>query len=102
MFRKAIERLHPGDIVIARLNGVGYVGVGRVMSDATPARDFRVPKFAKAAQIVVRALVWLIGRGQVRQDAPSDFPLQLSDAPFDVRADRRRDGLRAEPRACGS
>jgi|ERR1035437_727975 hypothetical protein len=45
-FRDAIRRLHPGDIVVARLNGVGYVGIGRVMSEATPARDFRVPKFA--------------------------------------------------------
>ena len=45
-FRNAVRRLHPGDIVVARLNGVGYVGVGRVMSGATPARDFRVPRFA--------------------------------------------------------
>jgi uncharacterized protein len=45
-FRNAIRGLNPGDIVIAYLNGVGYVGVGRVMSEATPARDFRVPKFA--------------------------------------------------------
>ncbi len=46
-FREAIKGLHPGDILIARLNKVGYVGIGRVMSEATPARDFRVPKFAK-------------------------------------------------------
>lgn len=45
-FRDAIKRLHPGDIVVARLNAVGYVGIGWVMSEATPARDFRVPKFA--------------------------------------------------------
>lgn len=48
-FRDAIRRLHPGDIVVARLNKAGYVGVGRVMSEATPARDFRVPEFAKNA-----------------------------------------------------
>lgn len=45
-FRDAIRGLHPGDIVVARLNGVGYVGIGRVMSEATAARNFRVPKFA--------------------------------------------------------
>ncbi len=45
-FRDAIRGLHPGDIVVARLNKVGYVGIGRVMSEATPAREFRVPKFA--------------------------------------------------------
>lgn len=47
VFRDAVRRLHPGDIVIARLNGIGYVGVGRVMSEATPAREFRVPMFAQ-------------------------------------------------------
>jgi len=45
-FRDAIRGLHGGDIVVARMNGVGYVGIGRVMSEATPARDFRVPNFA--------------------------------------------------------
>jgi hypothetical protein len=49
-FRKAIRGLQPGDIVVARLNNVGYVGIGRVMSEATPARDFRVPKFAICEQ----------------------------------------------------
>ncbi|MGH9644046.1 MAG: LEM-3-like GIY-YIG domain-containing protein, partial [Terriglobales bacterium] len=44
--RDAIKRLHPGDIVIARLNAVGYVGIGQVMSEAIPARDFRIPQFA--------------------------------------------------------
>jgi hypothetical protein len=46
-FRNAVRRLHPGDIVVGRLNGIGYVGVGRVMSEATPARDFLVPRFAQ-------------------------------------------------------
>jgi uncharacterized protein len=45
-FRDAIRGLHPGDIAVARMNSVGYVGIGRVMSEATPARDFRVPQFA--------------------------------------------------------
>jgi hypothetical protein len=45
-FRDAISGLHPGDLVVARLNKVGYVGIGRVMSEATPARDFTVPMFA--------------------------------------------------------
>ncbi len=47
-FRTAIKGLNPGDIVIARLNRAGYVGIGRVMSEATPAREFRVPSFAPA------------------------------------------------------
>jgi hypothetical protein len=47
-FRDEIKGLHRGDIVIARLNGAGYVGVGRIMSEATPARDFRVSLFANA------------------------------------------------------
>lgn len=46
-FRDAIRGLHSGDIVVARLNKAGYVGIGRVMSEATPARDFRVPTFAQ-------------------------------------------------------
>jgi hypothetical protein len=45
-FRDEIRGLGPGDILLARLNEIGYVGVGRVMSEATPARDFRVPMFA--------------------------------------------------------
>ncbi|HTZ97384.1 MAG TPA: GIY-YIG nuclease family protein [Terriglobales bacterium] len=56
-FRDAIRGLHPGDIVVARLNKVGYVGIGRVMSEATPARDFRVPKFAASAQDCGKLLV---------------------------------------------
>ncbi|SRR5713101_46083 len=56
-FRKAIKGLHPGDIVIARLNKVGYVGIGRIMSEATPARDFKVPQFAKDEQARGRLLI---------------------------------------------
>jgi hypothetical protein len=56
-FRNAIRRLRPGDIVIARLNGIGYVGVGRVMSEAAPAREFRVPRFAQDEQARGKLLI---------------------------------------------
>lgn len=56
-FRDEIKGLHRGDIVVARLNVLGYVGVGRVMSEATPARDFRVPMFADARQARGKLLI---------------------------------------------
>jgi uncharacterized protein len=56
-FREAIKRLHPGDIVICRMNAVGYVGVGRVMSETTPARDFRVPEFSPNEKARGRLLI---------------------------------------------
>ena len=43
--------------MVARLNVLGYVGVGRVMSEATPARDFRVPMFADARQARGKLLI---------------------------------------------
>ena len=42
IFRRAIENLHEGDIVAAYIAKRGYVGVGRVLARAVPARDFRV------------------------------------------------------------
>jgi len=34
--------LHEGDVVLAYISQHGYVGVGRVIKEAVPARDFRV------------------------------------------------------------
>jgi uncharacterized protein len=56
-FREEIRGLHLGDIVVARINKVGYVGIGKVMSEATPARDFRVPKFARSEHARGKLLV---------------------------------------------
>ncbi len=41
-FRDAIKGLSEGDVVVAYFNGAGYVGVGVVLGNATPARAFRV------------------------------------------------------------
>ena len=71
-FRKAIKGLRPGDIVIARLNSVGYVGIGRVMSEATPARDFRVPQFAINEQVRGKLLVTLGLRTAVADNLDND------------------------------
>jgi len=71
-FRNAIRGLHLGDIVVARLNKVGYVGVGRVMSEATPARDFRVPKFALDEQARGKLLVDLGLRTAIADNLDSD------------------------------
>ena len=37
-------RLQTGDIVVAYLSKHGYVGVGRVLAEAVPAREFRIGK----------------------------------------------------------
>lgn len=51
-YRDAIRRLHTGDLIVARVNGHGYVGVGRVVAEPVPARSFLVPSCAtyKAAR----------------------------------------------------
>lgn len=41
-FAKQARKLHAGDIVAAYLSGFGYVGIGRVISEAVPVRDFRI------------------------------------------------------------
>jgi len=41
-FRDAIKGLSEGDVVVAYLNGAGYVGVGVVLGKAQPAREFHV------------------------------------------------------------
>lgn len=46
-FRCAICRLHTGDLIVARADGRGYVGIGRVVSEPVPMREFRVPSCAK-------------------------------------------------------
>lgn len=71
-FRDEIRGLHPGDIVIARLNEVGYVGVGRVMSEATPARDFRVPMFAANEEARGKKLIDLGLSTAVRDNLDDD------------------------------
>jgi|HubBroStandDraft_5_1064220.scaffolds.fasta_scaffold77276_2 hypothetical protein len=71
-FRNAIRGLHPGDIVVARLNKVGYVGIGRVMSEATPARDFRVPVFASSEQARGKLLIDLGLRTAVDDNLDND------------------------------
>ena len=71
-FRNAVRRLHPGDIVVARLNGVGYVGVGRVTSEATPAKDFRVPRFAQDEHARGRLLIDLGLRTKVSDNLDDD------------------------------
>jgi hypothetical protein len=42
IFRDAIEGLNPGDAIAAYLSGKGYVGVGKVIGPAKPAREFRL------------------------------------------------------------
>ena len=42
VFRDAIEGLKPGDVIAAYLSGKGYVGVGKVLGSAKPAKEFRL------------------------------------------------------------
>jgi hypothetical protein len=42
LYRDAIRGLNPGDAIAVYLNGKGYVGVGKVVGLAQPARDFRL------------------------------------------------------------
>lgn len=42
VFRDAIEGLNPGDVIAAYLSGKGYVGVGKVLGRAKPAKEFRL------------------------------------------------------------
>ncbi len=46
-FRNAICHLHRGDLIVARADGPGYVGLGRVVSEPLPIREFKVPSCAK-------------------------------------------------------
>jgi hypothetical protein len=46
-FRNAISHLHTDDLIVARADGPGYVGLGRVVSEPVPMREFRVPSCAK-------------------------------------------------------
>ncbi len=71
-FRNAISGLHPGDIVVARMNKVGYVGIGRVMSEATPARDFRAPRYAMCEPARGKLLIELGLRTAVADNLDSD------------------------------
>jgi hypothetical protein len=43
-YRDQAQKLQAGDIVVAYLSKHGYVGVGRVLAEAVPAREFRVGK----------------------------------------------------------
>jgi hypothetical protein len=41
-YKKQARQLNEGDVVLAYLSQHGYVGVGRVIKEAVPARDFRI------------------------------------------------------------
>src|ERR1017187_1483862 len=42
IFRDAVEGMNPGDAIAAYLSGKGYVGVGKIVGPAKPAREFRL------------------------------------------------------------
>jgi hypothetical protein len=41
-YKAQARQLQKGDVVAAYLSGHGYVGLGRVMAEAVPAREFRI------------------------------------------------------------
>jgi hypothetical protein len=41
-YKKQAQQLHPGDVVLAYLSRHGYVGVGRVIAEAVPSREFLI------------------------------------------------------------
>jgi hypothetical protein len=41
-FANQVRQLHKKDVVAAYLSKYGYVGIGRVMAEAVPIRDFRI------------------------------------------------------------
>ncbi len=41
-YRDAIRQLHKGDLIFPYVSRVGYVGIGTVIAEAVPCRDFRV------------------------------------------------------------
>ena len=41
-YKQQARQLQTGDIVAAYLSGYGYVGLGRVVAEAVPAREFRI------------------------------------------------------------
>jgi uncharacterized protein len=43
-YKKQALQLHEGDVALAYLSQYGYVGVGRVIAEAVPSRDFRIGK----------------------------------------------------------
>ena len=42
VFRDAVEGLSRGDVIAAYIGGWGYVGVGKIIGKALPAREFRL------------------------------------------------------------
>lgn len=52
-YRKAIQKLEPGDIVYAYITGSGYVGYGRVVENAVSAKDFLVESLPLLEQRLV-------------------------------------------------
>jgi len=71
-FRDAIRTLHIGDLIVARVNGAGYVGVGRVVSDPVPARRFLVPACATDRAAHAKPLVQLGLKTNIRGNIDDD------------------------------
>lgn len=72
-YKDAIRRLHSGDLVVARVNGPGYVGVGRVVSEPVPVRSFLVPSCAAYKAARGKPLVQLGLKANIKDNIDDDL-----------------------------
>jgi len=72
-YRDAIRRLHPGDLIVARVNGHGYVGVGRMVAEPVPARSFLVPSCAAYRAARRKPLVQLGLKADIKDNIDDDL-----------------------------
>jgi len=72
-YRDAIRRLHTGDLIVARVNGPGYVGVGRVVAEPVPARSFLVPSCAAYKAARGKPLVQLGLKADIKDNIDDDL-----------------------------
>jgi hypothetical protein len=72
-YSDAIRHLHTGDLIVARVNGTGYVGVGRVVSEPVPARSFLVPVCATNKSARGKPLVQLGLKAKIRDNIDDEL-----------------------------
>lgn len=72
-YRDAIRRLHTGDLIVARVNGAGYVGVGRVVSEPVPARLFLVSTYATIKSARGKPLVQVSLKAKIKDNIDDEL-----------------------------
>ena len=72
-YRDEIRRLHTGDLIVARVNKAGYVGVGRVVSEPVPAHSFLVPRCATTKSVRGKPLVQFVLEARIKDNIEDEL-----------------------------